>query len=279
MSKYNICLVQPKNYIHSLAFLELGELIFFSLKELKFETSIGFNRIDPNFINIIIGCHLLHPDLIQQVPKNSIVLNTEQIYSDTTKWNQNIFFWAKNFTIWDYSKKNIEKFNELGLSKVRFFGIGFQQELARLNPLIPKDIDVLFYGSINQRRKKILEELEKNGLKVKVLFGVYGKERDNLIERSKIVLNFHYYNSQIFEVVRVFYLLTNSIAVVGEVNTTTSITETYKKAIFARKYEELVSGCLEITKDDILRRKIEMAGIEIISQNPQINFTKDLINS
>ena len=32
MQKINICMVKPDNYIHSYAFVELGELIFFSLK-------------------------------------------------------------------------------------------------------------------------------------------------------------------------------------------------------------------------------------------------------
>ena len=56
------------------------------------------------------------------------------------------------------------------------------------------------------------------GINVKALFGVYGRERDKLIARSKIVLNMHHYSSQIFEIVRVFYLLTNRKAVVAECN-------------------------------------------------------------
>ena len=41
-----------------------------------------------------------------------------------------------------------------------------------------KDIDVLFYGSINPRRKYIIDKLIENKIKVKTLFGVYEKERD-----------------------------------------------------------------------------------------------------
>ena len=78
------------------------------------------------------------------------------------------------------------------------------------------------------------------GLTVKSLFGVYGKERDAWIERSKLVINHHYYQSQIFEVVRVFYLLTNSVAVVGEVNDTTSIDHIYKEGIHPVQYDGLV---------------------------------------
>lgn len=277
VTKYNICLIQPSNYIHTLAFSELGELIFFSLKELGLEATMGFNKVDPNFKNIIIGCHLLNPSLIDQIPKDSIILNTEQIYSDTTDWNKNIFFWAKRFEVWDYSEKNILKFNEIGLQKVKLLKIGFQKELLRLNLHQDKDVDILFYGSLNQRRKDILDKLEAHGLKVKSLFGVYGKERDAWIERSKVVLNHHFYNSHIFEIVRVFYLLTNSVAVVGEVNETTSIDTIYKEAILARRYDELVAGCLELVRNDFLRKEIEKAAIDTISQYSQMKFTREVL--
>ena len=99
MKKINICLIKPDNYIHSYAFLELGELIYFSLKDLGFEATLGFNQIDPAVKNILIGCHLLDPKSIEQIPKSTIILNTEQIYSDTTDWNKNIFAWVTNFEV------------------------------------------------------------------------------------------------------------------------------------------------------------------------------------
>jgi len=120
-----------------------------------------------------------------------------------------IFFHSREAI--EYSPKNIEKFLQVGIDKTKLLKIGYQKELARLDLSKPKDIDVLFYGSMNERRKAILDELELKGLKVKTLFGIYGQERDHWIERSKVVLNHHYYESQIFEIVRVFYLLTNSV--------------------------------------------------------------------
>ena len=48
MKKINICLIKPDNYIHSYAFLELGELIYFSLLELGYEATLRFNQIEPD---------------------------------------------------------------------------------------------------------------------------------------------------------------------------------------------------------------------------------------
>ena len=279
MNKFQICLIKPDNYIHSYAFLELAELIYFSLKEIGLEATLKFNEIEPSAKNIIIGSHLLDPCLISEVPKSTIIFNTEQIYKDTTDWNKNIFTWASNFEIWDYSVRNIEKFDELGVAKAKHFKIGFQKELARLSNSKNKDIDILFYGSINQRRQDILEALAVTGLKVKTLFGVYGKERDKWIERSKIVLNLHLYNSQIFEILRVFYLLTNSVAVVGEVNEATSIDPVCLSGIYSAKYDDLVAKCLKLVSNDSLRRKIQEDALNSISRYSQKLLTREVLDS
>jgi len=278
MEKINICMVQPDNYIHSYAFKELGELIYFSLKELGYQASIGFNNLKFNNKNILIGCHLLDPSYIKQVPKSTIILNTEQIYSDTTSWNSNIFEWVKNFEVWDYSERNIEKLKHLGVDRVKLLKIGYQKELRRINMSVNKDIDILFYGSINERRSEIINGLINKGLKVKTLFGVYGRERDEWIGRSKIVLNLHYYHSQIFEVVRVFYLLINSIAVVGEVNESTSIDNVFKDGIISSRYEELVDSCFTIIKENSLIQKIQIEAFNSISKYKQKFYTQQILN-
>ena len=270
-------MIKPANYIHSYAFLELGELIHFSLKELGCDSALNFNQFEPGAKNILIGGHLLSEADISQLPSSTVVLNTEQVYGEATPWSQAIFQLAKKIDIWDYSTKNIEKFDEIGIDKVKHFKIGFQKELVRIDPSKNKDIDVLFYGCINERRKEVLDKLAANGLRVKVLFGVYGKERDEWVERSKIVLNHHFYDSYIFEVVRVFYLLTNSIAVVGEVNETTSIDSMCREGVYSAKYDELVAACMHMAKDETLRWDLQLRAINSISKYPQTIFTQELI--
>ena len=44
----------------------------------------------------------------------------------------------------------------------KLFNIGYQKELNRIKPSTGKDIDVLFYGSINPRRKYIIDKLIEN---------------------------------------------------------------------------------------------------------------------
>ena len=277
MKSFNICIVRPIGYLHSHAFDELAELIRFSLIDLNFDAEIEFNKIDYDKKNIIIGCHLLNINNMKDVPKSSIIINTEQLYNDFLPEHELIYSWAENFEVWDYSDRNIIRFNDRGIKNIKLLRLGFQKELMRLDHSKDKDVDILFYGSMNERRKNILDQLIVKGLTVKILFGIYGKERDAWIERSKLVINHHYYQSQIFEVVRVFYLLTNSVAVVGEVNDTTSIDHIYKEGIHPVQYDGLVEACLKVVKDDKYRYELRDKAITSIAKYPQKAYTQKLL--
>ena len=64
------------------------------------------------------------------------------------------------------------------------------------------------YGSMNERRKKIVDGLKEQKLNVKVLLGFTGHKEMNIYQDLKS-FNIHFYNSQLFEIVRVHYLLNN----------------------------------------------------------------------
>jgi hypothetical protein len=57
---------------------------------------------------------------------------------------------------------------------------------------VAKDIDILFYGSMNEHRTKILNELKKK-YKVAIIQTWDGRVLDSYIMRSKVLLNLHYY--------------------------------------------------------------------------------------
>ncbi len=267
--KYNVCVIKPDGYLHSDAFIELAELIGYSLQDLGHEASLGFNQIVPDAINVIIGCHLLDPALIPHIPKTSVILNTEQVDSGQPAWNPNIFQWASAFETWDYSHRNIQRLKQMGASNVKFLQLGYHEKLARIRKAEHQDIDVLFYGSMNERRLKVVEQLKRLGCNVRTEFGVYGQARDQLIARAKVVLNLHFYSSEIFEIVRVFYLMTNSKAVVAEVNQSTSIDPCYPGGIYPAAYEELADSCMRLVRDDRLRLELEQQALETIKRLPQ----------
>lgn len=278
MKRFNICIIEPEGYSHSGVFYELGDLLYFSLRELGYFVQLRKNHIESSVINIIIGIHLFDPSCIKHIPKNTIILNTEQLHSVNSLWSKWIIKWfSSGFELWDYSDKNLIYLKKFGIKNVKKFNIGYQRNLHRLTLDKNPEIDVLFYGSINQRRRFIFDELQKCGLRIKVLHGVYGHERDKWIEKSKVVLNHHFYEAQIFEVVRVFYLLINGVAVVGEVNPSTHIEDRFKNSILGVPYTDIVQSTVEIIKNEQQLKQLRERGLESITQFPQINFIKELL--
>lgn len=278
----NICIIKPNNYIHSLAYLEIAELLHYSVLELNKSSKISYNFIDinPKVKNIIFGAHLLNDDMINSIPSNTIIFNTEQIESINEIWKRRILLLAsKGIIFWDYSNHNLDLLLTKLNVKGRLFEIGFQKNLQRIKKNDNKEVDVLFYGSLNNRREKIINSLLKNNVKVKCLFGVYGKERDDWIGKSKIVLNLHYYDSKIFEIVRIFYLLTNAIPIVSEVDENTKLNNNYLKGIKGSNYEDVEKNILSLLENEKERKLIGLNGFNIIKKYPQINFTKSILNS
>ncbi len=276
---FNVCLPQPEGYEHSFCLLELAELITFSLQDLGHDTTFRINDIDPTRRNIIVGCHLVPSAVMPQVPADTIVVNSEQIYDqDPFEWNRNIFDWAGTFETWDYSPRNVAAFAHRGLTGVKLLKIGHQPQLTRITKSAEPDIDVLFYGSVTDRRTAVFEQIRERGLNLVTLFAVYGAERDAFIARSKVVLNLHNHAAEIFEVVRVHYLLSNAVAVVSEVNASTSVSDIYAGAVAGVPYESLADECVRLARDDDARRARERRGYEVISQYPQTGFTRELLS-
>jgi hypothetical protein len=277
LKNFNICVI---DFPHAMAWAELAQLICFSLRELGYGAQIRRNKLENDCRNILIGAFLLPPDAIKQVPRGTIFLNTEQLKSDAQSswWPSDIFDWARCHPTWDYSDTNINEFNNRGIFNVKKLNVGYQRELVRIPKSLVQDIDVLFYGTIEERREKILNELAARGLNIRAAFNVYGRERDHLISRAKVVLNMHHFKSCIFEVVRVFYLVTNSKAVVAEVGERTSVEERFLRCVEHTTYEELTDVCVALVRDSERRTELERNSNERFSAYKQTDYMRALIS-
>jgi SAM-dependent methyltransferase len=80
-----------------------------------------------------------------------------------------------------------------------------------------RPIDLLFFGSINERRKAIFQRIEACGWSVSRFdHPLYGEERDHFIRQSKAVFNCHFYESSRFEQARAFHTLSLGTPVISE---------------------------------------------------------------
>jgi SAM-dependent methyltransferase len=268
MSKFQITLIRPQGFIHSEAFREVAETLQYGLRRLGHTAAVGENVVDAKATNILLGAHLLPACDSQIVPAGSILYNLEQIGGANLA--AAYYELAARHQVWDYSLRNLEKWKAMGCHHPPVHvPVGYAAELSRIKPNPTQDIDVLFYGSLNPRRNAILNQLKDAGVRVHAAFGVYGKERDELISRSKSVLNIHFYDTKVFEAVRLSYLLANSKAVVSECSAETEMEQAAKGAFMGVPYESLVESCLMLLHNEDERRQLETRGFEWFSRQSE----------
>lgn len=238
--------MQPVGYIHALALLEAAEYCVHQISLYGHESILTKNRLIQDGINIIFGAHI-KPEAHLELPKNVIVFNTEQLPENSQWVNNDYRKILENHYVWDYSTVNYHLIAHQNKALINFF---YDQDLCRIPISDHKEWDLIFYGSINDRRKKILDSLTAKGLKIRSVFGLYGPERDRLIGQSRAVLNLHYYDSQILQQIRIFYPLINKIPVISESFPEKSAPKSYSSFIFTPeqadlKFEDFVVELLE----------------------------------
>jgi len=270
-------LIRPEGFLDSEAFREVAETLQFGLRSLGHAAEIRENSIDAAATNLILGGHLLSPAAAAMLPSGSIIYNLEQLGRGDLPGTY--YKLASRHHIWDYCRRNLEMWNTVPCAfPPAHVDIGYVPELRRI-PVLPaasQDIDVLFYGSANERRKHVIESLRAAGVKVHAVYGVYGQDRDQLIARSKIVLNVHYWESKLFEIARISYLLANSKAVVSE-SSEDDLEHSYSGAILSLPYESLVEGCLSLLRNEDERRQLEDRGFRGFSQHQEREILRKVL--
>lgn len=89
--------------------------------------------------------------------------------------------------------------------------------LMRTTPAnAPKDIGLLFYGSLSERRVALLTKLENSGLRPSVHFGVFGEARNALIDRAQLVVDIKQTEGDPDDATRTFFLDSRGACVLSE---------------------------------------------------------------
>lgn len=267
---FRIVIISPPGNAHSGVFTDIAEALYHAVRDLGYPAELVWNRVAADRVNIMFGAILLSPAQVERLPAGTIIYNLEQIEQDSKWLNGALPACVRRCEVWDYSPRNIERFAELGFdtSRMHLAPIGHAAPLERINPAANEDIDILFYGSTNPRRLAILNALKARGLNVVHVFGVYGKERDALIARAKVVLNMHFFEAKVFEVVRVSYLLANRKAVVAECDPGTILYDGLEHAVRTARHDELVDACVELVADAGQRAALAQRGLDWMRAHP-----------
>jgi hypothetical protein len=289
LTDYQITVIEPPGYPHIGALAELVNLVAHGLADLTGNAPpIARNAAGPNRRIIMFGAHLLTPEVWAAareglpVGDKIIVYNTEQLDPTVAWFNETYFGVLKDpkVVVWDYSPRNVATLKSLGV-EARHVPIGYHRALTRIPARLLEDVDVFFYGSINERRQKVLTQIGEAGLAVDAVFGVYGAERDMMAARSKIVLNMHFYETNIFEEVRVAYLLANRKFVLAEVNDVDDLPDPeLLNGIYAATYDNLADACVTaLALDGQERFRIACAGWEWIMRRDEVAILREALRA
>ncbi len=270
MQKCNIVLINPGDIhqkIHVNCFREVAELLSHGLHDLGRQVQLS-EGLCPDSTNIILGYHLLKG---KRLPPeyDCIIYQLEELVKDCeTPLPYMLDTLRSNCKIWDFNRRNIEFLKTQGINAI-YKPLGYHPKMEKVPKRANKDIDVLFYGSTNQRRVDILKALNEH-MKVKKLFGVYGKARDEWISRSKIVLSIYHYESKYFDEVRLSYLLSNRIFTIVE----DTPGKRLKDALVFVPYQDIVAACQYFLHQDELRKTLAYKAYQAFKKYPESEFLR-----
>jgi rhodanese-related sulfurtransferase len=274
---YHLLQYSPHPKMHGVrGFNEIMDSVAWGLEQLGHGVSRGVNQISLQATNIVFGSHLLPIEVSRKLPEQSIVYNLEQARNlHPSQFTEAQRFTFERFELWEYSPANMPTWAALSNKRVKLVPIGYSPNLTRIPKAGDQDIDVLLYGNAGRQRMAAVHLLSQAGFVVVFVCGLYGTARDELISRSKLVLNVNLYEeTKVFETVRVSYLLANRKAVIATRDANTYVDEDMGTAIAFTTLERLVDDCRRLLDDGQARAEMEDRGFAVISRRDIRNILR-----
>ena len=238
----------PRPYVFTETALCLQE----SLQNAGFISNLHVNQAEPQSLSIVLGAvPPLHGPLEQLDPRKTILFNLEQLASDSALAGSDYRRWLRKWMVVDYHSANVDHLKREN---------GPQQEVLEL-PLVPgkavrfrpelpddKTVDVLFFGTLTQRRAQIVERLEQAGLTIETVAGSYANELTPAIRRARMVLHVHFYGTGLFPVARFLQPVASGVPIVCETSVASRLGDWRESGIVFSDYDDLVNACTQLLR-------------------------------
>ena len=194
-------------------------------------------KVDEYFFFISPQSTISKSSLEYLIPNTYFIYQTEQLNTTerAEKFHKNINMnkLLKNACcVFDYSKSNIMYYKYFYNNSPLY--LPFLPCKMKINNHYKKSIDILFYGSLNQRRYIIIEVLKKllPHLHIEVNENLFGIELTKKIQQSKIVLNIHNYENPTLETARLMEALAYNTHIISEKTSETELLKEYPSVHF-----------------------------------------------
>ena len=142
--KFNVTLIEPHNYKHSLALAEAAEYIHIRINQSGYESALTINHLERDSINVVLCGHLA-PEELLKIDQKLIIFNSEQLPEDSV-WTSPQYksLLDKNF-VWDYSPINLLKIKDI----YQIFEVNFFSNICLFSFLLKRKIKKLLIVNIN----------------------------------------------------------------------------------------------------------------------------------
>jgi len=175
-------------------------------------------NIEQKFPRLIFGAHSNPKYWLINKNDNDIFVNLEDIKLYKSKYIDNGYLKLLDESrVLDYSTQTKKI-----IKKVEFFSL---PPLYKSIENISKDKDVLFVGSINERRALIFRQLSNKGIVISHKMKIFGQELFQEIEKAKIYLCCKYHEGAQFNIYRFCLCADSNTIYVGETGDITDYPE------------------------------------------------------
>lgn len=228
----HLCIVQPAGYVHWMALLDPVRYYRWQLRRLGAQVTVAKNRLRHDAVNLVFGAHLgFDPELRKRYI--CLFVNLEQLGDGGAQTSPEYLRLLSSSGVVDYDARNVAAY-AADSQDVPIVPVLHAPYLTPPEPLAidQRPIDLLFIGSMNERRARWLERIEATG-RVVTMFDapLYGEERDRFIRQAKAVVNVHYYDSCRFEQIRAAHCLSLGTPVISERTATTCPHEAFEHCV------------------------------------------------
>ncbi|TCT15856.1 glycosyl transferase family 25 [Bibersteinia trehalosi] len=250
----------------------IAKLIQENLNKLNISSDIVYGKPVNGFGD---GIHfVICPQMFDELPSVYIAFQLEQSVSSRWFTDNYIRTLENSYAIFDYSLENIKFLQSKGLyyQQIYFMPLAYNAYYAEDYISSDKEeYDVLFYGDINnERRKKFIENLSKK-FKVKIVKDVFGEELYKELNKAKVIVNIHYYEGALLETTRLYECLSLNKLIVSETSSDIDKHKDMQKCIDFIEVGDVDAMCERVDfwlKNDEKRKEQIRFNIDYLNQSP-----------
>jgi len=231
---------------------DVADILTGGFQELGHRCRAQMFTLDPSSLNIVLPASLFPAAALPHVPPGTIFYNLESLAHVGPAYQAALLAILRaGKPVWDFGLQNRGWYADAGYADIpTYLPFGYAAAIDRLprRPWAERPIDVMFFGSLSQRRLDILARLMASTLSVGIFANLYDAGRDDMISRAKIVVDIPSVAPFVAENPRLAFCASNGKLCVSE-RPSYPLPGLWEDAVTFVAYEELVATCEALVGD------------------------------